>query len=238
MRPDEAFVGRALVAYFGGPSSATASDGEDPPDIYLAAGKTRVGVEVSRLSQFTFEPDGTFGNRATQDSFGMRLIEELNARLGPLLPHDISLLVGVEVPVTNALRFKKRLDAWVTQIATVPVLGDRHQSAIENVKATVSVVPARSTGKRIAGFVANNHSSADILANARLMLENRVRTKSDLCNPLSKPVWLALLNDYWLADATTYALAAQQLSVAHCFERILLVTEDGAVTELTIGSYS
>ncbi len=235
MRPDEAFVSRALVAFFGGPSSVSASDGEDPPDLYLTFSESRVGVEVTRLSQFTFELDGTLGNRATQDSFGMRLLEDLNTTVGLSLPTDIGLLVGMEVPVPNAAKFRKKLVAWVSQIAVAPVLGEQHETTIENSKATISVVPERSTGKKIAGFVANNNSSADILANARVVIENRIRTKSDLCTPLAKPVWLALLNDYWLADADTYALAARQIATTHCFERIFLVLENATVTEIPIG---
>lgn len=236
MRPDEAFVSRALVAFFDGPSSVSASDGEDPPDLYLTFSESRVGIEVTRLSQFTFEPGGTLGNRATQDSFGMRLLEDLNATVGLSLPTNISLLVGVEMPVPNATKFKTKLATWVSQIAAAPVLGERHETTIENLKATVSVVPERSMGKKIAGFVSNNNSSADILANARLILEDRIRTKSDLCTPLAKPVWLALLNDYWLADADTYALAARQIATTHCFERIFLVLGNATVTEIVVGA--
>lgn len=236
MRPDEAFVSRALVAFFGGPSSVSASDGEDPPDLYLTVGELRVGVEVTRLSQFTFGPNGALGNRATQDSFGMRLLEDLDATVGLSVPTNISLLVGLEVPVPNATKFKKKLAAWVTQIAAVPVLGGRHETTIENSKVTVSVIPERLTGKKIVGFVANNDSSADILANARVLLEDRIRTKSDLCTPLAKPVWLALLNDYWLADADTYALAARQIAATHCFERIFLVFGNANVTEVAVGA--
>lgn len=235
MRSDEAFVSRALVAFFGGPSSALACDGENPPDLYLTFSDSRVGVEVTRLSQFTIEPDGSLGNRATEDSFGLRLLNDLNATVGPSLPSNIGLLVGVKMPVPKASKFKKKLTAWVSQIAASPMLGEQYEKVIENSKATVSVVPERSTGKKIAGFVANSNSSADILANARLVLEDRIRTKNELCTSLSKPVWLALLNDYWLADADTYALAAKQIAVEHCFERIFLVFENATVTELAIG---
>ena len=76
MRRDEEFVGRALVDFLGGPSRASASEGEDPPDLYLSVGGSRVGVEVTQLSQFTIEPNGSLGNRTTQDYFGLRLIED------------------------------------------------------------------------------------------------------------------------------------------------------------------
>ena len=96
MRRDEKFVANALVEFFGGPLSVSAAEGEDPPDLYLTIGASRVAVEVTRLSQFTLEPDGTLGNRATQDSFGIRLIDDLNDKIGPSLPDGISLLVVVQ----------------------------------------------------------------------------------------------------------------------------------------------
>ena len=34
------------------------------------------------------------------------------------------------------------------------------------------------------------------------------------------PIWLAVFNDYWLADADTYAAACQQLKMSHCFKRL------------------
>lgn len=236
MRPDEEFVSRALVAFFGGEPFVSASDGEDPPDLYLTFSNSRVGVEVTRLSQFTFEPDGALGNRATQDSFGMRLVEDLNATVGQFLPSDICLLVSVEMPVPNAAIFKRKLATLVSKISVGQVLGERYETTIEDSKVTILVVPERSTGKKIIGVVANSNSSADILANARLVLENRIRTKSDRCVSLAKPMWLALLNDYWLADADTYALAARQMATRHCFERIFIVFQNSNVTEIAVGT--
>lgn len=236
MRRDEIFVANALVNFIGGPSLASASDGEDPPDLYLSFGGTRIGVEVTRLSQFTFEPDGTLGNRATQDFFGLRLIEELNSKIGPLLPSDTSLVVGLWVPVESAARFRKSLIAIVTKIAQTPKHGLQQDLEIEGTKISISVIPERPTGKKIVGFVVNKNSSADIGLNARLVLEDRIRTKSAICAFLPKPIWLAVLNDYWIADVESYDTACRQLCIAHCFERILLVSDVGAVNELTVGT--
>lgn len=234
MRPEEEFVGKALVDFFGGPSLVTASDGEDPPDLYLALPDSRVGIEVSRLSQFTFEPDGTMGSRATQDAFGLRAIRELNAQVGPLLANDLSFIVGVEIPVSNPARFRKALMNWVTKVATAPVVGPRHDRRIEDSNVSISVVRGRPAGNKIEGFIVNKNSSRDILLNARLVLENRIRVKSELCRSLGKPIWLALLNDFWLANAETYGEAYELLTLSHCFDRVLLVSDQGAVRELTI----
>ena len=236
MRPDEEFVGRALVAFFGGPANAAVSEGEDPPDLYLRVGGARIGVEVTQLSQFTFESDGTLGNRATLDFFGIRMLNELNAKVGATLPEDISLLIGLWVPVPNASRFKKALTKWVAQIAAAPKRGFNEERVFEGSKASISVVEQRPSGKKIAGFVVNKNSSADIGLNARLILEDRIRTKADTCGGLPKPIWLAVLNDYWLADADTYANACGQLNLKHCFERIFLVSDQGRVNELAVGA--
>lgn len=236
MRRDEAFVARALVKLFGGPSSVSATDGEDPPDVYLTFPTSRVGVEVTRLSQFTLERDGTLGNRATQDFFGLRLLEELDKQFGPSLPSDISLLVGLWVPAPNASRFRKELTAWVREVAAAPKRGAQRERKIDGVQASISVIPERPTGRKIAGFVVNMNSSPDIILNARLVLEDRIRTKSEICAPLPKPIWLAVLNDYWLADADSYAAACRKLKLPHCFERIFLVSDNGAVSELTVGA--
>lgn len=234
MRRDEAFVARALVQFLGGPSSASASDGEDPPDLYLTFAASRVGVEVTRLSQFTVESDGTLGNRATQDFFGLRLLDDLDTKIGPSLPDDISLLVGLWVPVSNAARFRKGLTDWVAEVAATPEKGAQHEREIDGSKTSISVIPERPTGKKIAGFVVNTNSSADIGLNARLVLEDRIRTKSEICAALPKSLWLAVLNDYWLADADSYAAACRRLKLTHCFERIFLVSDGGKVSELAV----
>jgi hypothetical protein len=238
MRREEAFVCRALVEFLGGPSVASASDGDDPPDIYLTLGGSRIGMEVTRLSQFTLEPDGTLGNRATQDSFGIRLIEDLDTKLGPLLPQNVSLLIGVQVPVLRAAPFRKEVTEWVTQLVASPSLVSKDERNIHGSNVSVSVIAERPSGKKIVGFVLNKHSSADILLNARLVLEERIQTKSTLCEPLARmgPIWLAVLNDYWLADADTYAAACRQLKISHCFERLFLVSDNGAVCELVVGT--
>lgn len=236
MRPDEEFVGRALVEFFGGQACASAADGDDPPDLYLTVGASRVGVEVTQLSQFTFEPNGTLDNRRTQDYFGLGLPDDLNDRVGPSLPDGISLLLGLWVPVSNARRFRKRLTEWVTKVASTPENGFTQEREIEGSKTSISVIPERPSGKKIVGFVVNKNSSADIGLNARLVLEDRIRTKSEICALLPQPLWLAVLNDYWLADADTYAVAGRHIKIGHCFERIFLVSDKGAVNELAIGA--
>ncbi|MDE2466744.1 MAG: hypothetical protein KGO02_23965 [Alphaproteobacteria bacterium] len=236
MRPDEEFVGHALVEFLGGASRASVSDGEDPPDLYLHVGISRIGVEVTRLSQFTFESDGRLGNRNKQDIFGIRILDKLDAEVGQRLPEKIGLLIELCIPVQNARSFKKSLKQWVEEIAADPKKGFKEERKIEGSKVTVSVIEQQPIKRKIHGLVTNKNSLTYIPMNAHLLLEDRILVKDKICSGLSKPIWLALLNDYCLADADTYADAGLHLKLNHCFERIFLVSDQGAVNELFIGA--
>jgi hypothetical protein len=233
MRPEEELVGRALVTYLGGALGFEVLDGEDPPDLYVVNRTSRIGVEVSRLSQFTLESDGTTDNRATQDAFGLRVLQELNSQIGPALSNDVSLFLGLEVPVSNPSRFRRALIAWVRELAAAPVIGPSYRRKIEGSEVSISVCRERPSRNKIGGFIVNKNSSSDISLNARMVLEDRIQEKDRICRSLSGPIWLALINDYWLADVNTYNAAYKAVGYQHCFERILLVSTNGTVDELT-----
>ena len=80
----------------------------------------------------------------------------------------------------------------------------------------------------------NRFSNSNILANVLYMLEERISTKALKCSKLSfgGPIWLALINGYFLTDADTYRHGMQFITVDHPFEKILLVSEDGSVDML------
>lgn len=236
MRSDEEFVSGALVDFLGGPSYARATEGDDPPDLFLTIDGSRIGVEVTQLTQFTIDTNGNLGNRTTQDSYGIRLLNALNQEMGPLIPDGLTVCIGLTVPVSNPSRFEKDLTNWILRIASAPIDGYEEERLIDGSRTTASVVATRPSGKKVVGYVANRNTSADIGLNASLILADRIRTKTQICARLAKPVWLAMLNRYWLADAETYAVAGRQLELSHCFARIFLVSEVGAVHELEIGA--
>jgi hypothetical protein len=236
MRFDEEFAARSLVQFLGGPSVVSIEDGENPPDLYLDLATLRVGVEVTRLPEPMFDPTGTSFNRVTHDTFAIRLLDELDANLGPSLPDSVSLYVVIRVPVCNGAQFQRSLTDWVCEIVAAPELGT-HEREIEGSETRISVIPRRPAGKRIAGLVMTKHFfSREILRNARLILEDRIRTKSARCSGLTKPIWLAMLNDFWLADVDCYEEASRQLKLSHCFDRLFIVFDRDVVTELVVAT--
>jgi hypothetical protein len=87
-----------------------------------------------------------------------------------------------------------------------------------------------------ASSLAGTTDSPAWTASSALALETRLREKSDICTKLDGPVWLALLNDYPLAETDTYTAVCRQLRLKHCFERIFLISKQGDVTELMIAA--
>jgi hypothetical protein len=80
------------------------------------------------------------------------------------------------------------------------------------------------------GFMHRN-AVADLGANTRCILKERIETKGLKCLHLSArgPLWLALFNDYWLTDEDTYRYALSLLSLQHPFTKILIVDGGGSV---------
>ena len=69
-------------------------------------------------------------------------------------------------------------------------------------------------------------------------MEERIATKTKKCSAFASkgPVWLALRNDYFLADVETYRQAFAQIQHPHVFEKILLISGNGSVATLYDGS--
>ena len=225
----------SLLGYFGGSEKVSVNEGDDPPDIYLNFSDSCIGVEVTQLRPPTIEQGRPLGNRTTQDLFGIRLVNELNINVGPILPDGMSLHVHMDLPIKNPRKYKKILRDWVTEVAKSPALDYEERRDIQGSKTKISIIQKPAGRKKIVGFITSNNSSADIALNARLILEDRIRKKSAIFVRLENPVWLALLNDYFLADADIYTAAAREIKLNHCFERIFIVFDDNSVSELIVG---
>ena len=232
LRPDEKYCIEAVVASVGGEWS----EGEDPPDAYLSIGSDNIAVEISTLTQHVTDDSGGSKPRLSEDSTAIRLCNELDEELKTQIPTGRKVLLILSAPIYSARKLKPRLSEEI--ISLVERAGEEDitvEREILNNKITIHHFPEdRSSAKKIAGLVQNEKSDADILANAKTILADRIAVKAAKCNPLtsSGPVWLALFNDYWLADIDTYRQAMAQITYEHPFERILVVSGNKSVTVL------
>ena len=83
-------------------------------------------------------------------------------------------------------------------------------------------------------IIVNENSRADILNNAQAILSDRILDKVDKCKDIKHKgqLWLALFNDYWLADYETYANALATIDIDHYFKRIYVIMDTGTVHQI------
>jgi hypothetical protein len=233
LRPDEKFVADCLVKSL---NAKMACEGEDPPDIYLDFGSERIAVEITRLSPVSFDEDGNMQNRLSQDSFGINICNDLDLSLRDEVPPKVDILLTLYVPVENPKKYKKELKEFMRHFIKKGIkASDKEEAEIAGSRVGISVIPNRDhSEKKIVGGIVNTNSNAHILVNAQATLAERVYDKVNKCKEIKHkgPVWLALFNDYWLADHDTYAQAISMLDMSHYFERIYVVMDTGFVRKI------
>lgn len=232
LRPDEKFCIDAVVASVGGKWS----EGENPPDAYLSIGNDNIAVEISTLTQHVSDHNGGFKPRLSEDSTAIRLCNELDEQLKNQVPAGRTVLLILSAPINSVRKLKPKLGEEI--MALVESAGETDVTVEREILGnaiTIHHFPEdRPSGKKVVGVVQNEKSNADILANARAILADRIVVKAQKCNSLISrgPVWLALFNDYWLADIDTYRQAIAQISPEHPFEKILIVSANKSATVL------
>lgn len=235
LKPIEEFVKDCLVKHFG-PNISKAQEGEDPPDIYLIINNKKIAVEITRLTPISFNQNGVAQNRNTQDCFAAKLINKFDSKLRDTIPSEMDISLTVYVPVTNPRKYKKILFKYLTKkLEDGVTVGEKEEVELSGSKVRVSFIPRRDQSpEKIVGIIVNRNSNADILKNAKVILEDRILVKVEKCERIQFQglKWLALFNDYWLANYNTYAQALSNISVKHDFESIFIISDEGQVNRI------
>jgi hypothetical protein len=159
----------------------------------------------------------------------MNLCDELDSKLKRDIPPEVDILLTLYVPVENARMYKKQLHSYLKKTIGEGVrIGDRAEFNIANAKVKISIIPNREQSqKKIVGLIINDNSNAHILSNAEVILAGRILDKVEKCRNIKHQgaKWLALFNDYWLADDETYAMALSNICVQHDFRKILVISD-------------
>lgn len=220
LREDELFVVEALCAEM----SCTWNEGEDPPDAYLSYDGTNIAVEISTLTQHVMNNLGEAIPRLSQDAGVIRLCDELDEELGKSISNGHYVILTIHSPIKKIRKFKELLKQQI--MASIKQGSESDEIVIiQGNEIRLHVVQGElPSGKRIVGVVANRNSSANISENSEFILRQRIGEKTKTCaNIEHRPLWLALYNDYWLADIGSYQQALKNISMEHPFERIFLI---------------
>lgn len=237
LKPTEEFVKDRLIKHFGS-DIAKSQEGEDPPDIYLTINNKKIAVEITRLSPISFNQNGTAQNRNTQDCFAIKLVNELDSKLRDIIPSEMDITLTIYVPVTNPRKYKRDLFEYLKRkLESGVTVGEKEEVELLGSKVRISFVPRRNQSQtKIAGIIVNKNLNADVLKNAKVILEDRILDKVNKCKKIQFQglKWLALFNDYWPANYNTYARALNNISVKHDFESIFIISDGGQFNQIRI----
>lgn len=220
LREDEKFVIESLCAKYSG----TYRIGEDPPDAYLSLNGNEIAVEISILTQHVVNKSGSPVPRLSQDTGVLRLCDEINEELKSDVPTGVYVHLTISSPLNKIRQTKTDLINKIKEIvqeeAPIREVFETNKNNVE-IQTFLGEIPS---GKKVVWVVPNQNSSPDILGNVLYILSERINDKVNKCqNIVHRPLWLALFNDYWLAESDTYELAMEKLSIEHQFDKICLV---------------
>lgn len=228
LREDEQFVMTSIARNL----SATWRPGENPPDAYLTLDAVTVAVEITTLTQYVTDDRGT-RPRLSDDSATAQFANALDDELGRLIPDGSAIGLVLSSPILELRKTRSRLAQIIrAHLADLQSLRSDQTIQINGNSITISLTRHGDTQyKKVSAVFMNRSSSANILMNAMHILEDCILTKARKCARLldRAPIWLALLNDYWLAEPDAYRLVLSRLPLQHPFKRILLVSGDGSV---------
>jgi len=229
LNDDEKFVIESLASSLGG----SWRPGEDPPDTYLIQGDIEVAIEISTLAQHVTSKHGRPEPRLSQDMGLIRICDELNEELTNLGVSDKYLILQLNAPVDKQRKFKRNLKDKLLEIIKTDIFG---KISIDvnghNIKVDI-LRGSRPSGKRIIGIIPNKNSCPQLSSNVEYILHQRISEKTKKCDKIIHcPLWLALFNDYWIANSDSYLLAMQKYSELHPFEKILLISGNRKITTI------
>ncbi len=222
LRPIERFVMESLCMKYGGNFRI----GEDPPDAYLSLNGKDIAVEISILTQHVVNESGEPLPRLSQDAGALSLCDEIDQEIKREIPFGIYVILTIQSPINKKRQTKVAVIRKIKEIVQQKeMLTDDLKIYGNNIKINLEL-GERLSGKKVIGMVYNQNSNPVIMQNILFILSERINSKINKCkNVVCKPLWLALFNDYCLAELDDYQDAMDKLPIMHIFDKICLVME-------------
>lgn len=254
LKGTEKKVAECLKSHFSKTNrSVSFEEGNDPPDIYLNIDGKKISVEITDIDQNVLK------NRKTVDYGYLKFIVNLDKDLGRLITGDkkLSLMFyhGYHKVSAISKEFKNYLKSIIEQ-KKYETSGSI-EGAINGVNFKISTLNMPKSGKRkIAGGVApygskvkksrdintvlEEISDSNLTEQALAIIQERISSKSKKCQGVEKPVWLAFYDNYYKyftcfgssEHIEHYENVFKGISDFGCFEKILVVFENGDILDL------
>lgn len=220
MRSEERYALEVLVEKYGG----EIIEGDDPPDGYIIKNTKKYAVEVSRLIQNVTDDNGVAKPRIADDTPAHLLINDIDLELRDKIPTGKYVFVILYTPINNIRKTKRQLISKILEMIEIGREEDETEICTNLVSISI-YAGERESGKKVIAAFPNSRSSADIGANVDYLLLNRIRDKENKRKELPnvEGYWLALINEYWIANEQSYQVSYDSLGIEHGFDKVLLI---------------
>jgi|VirMetMinimDraft_7_1064189.scaffolds.fasta_scaffold12922_1 hypothetical protein len=255
LKGTEKKVAESLVSHFSKSNrSVSFEEGNDPPDIYLNIDGKKISVEITDIDQNVLK------NRKTVDYGYLKFIVNLDKELGSLITGDKKLFLMFYHSYHKVSAIKKVFKNCLKSIieekryeTSGSIEGD-----INGVNFKISTFNMPKNGSRkIAGGVApyggkvkksrdintalEEMSDYNLTEQTLAIIQERISNKNEKCQGVEKPIWLAFYDNYYKYftyfgssdHIEHYKNISKGISHFGCFEKILVVFENGDILDLS-----
>jgi hypothetical protein len=201
------------------------------PAAYLTVGGRRIAVEVAVIKTKIAAPTKP---RLRFDKVVLRLMADLRARLGEVVPDGQAVIVTVTAPIRLPAKTAAALEdeirgGLLRKSAKVEIKDAMHGNRVRArlVKDVPRGVP------KVIGFVHNPDTDADVLLGLTQSLIRLVGAAAERSpKKASGERWLVIADDDGLPLIEAYRQVYAELSIVGGFKKILLVLPGGRVEHL------
>lgn len=215
--------------------------GEDPPDYYIKINKKKILFEVTQGIQGYYE-DGAFVSRTGSDEPILNIGKWLKAQINDQIPCDRKILMYIEGPIVKNCKFRWQLKDSLLAFINVNSKAEEDCTGwthiqVSNIEIQVKITKREiSDNRSIILFTKPqfNKTTVNIDKNVQAILTNILHKKEEAMSKVkfNGQKWLAILNQYPLADDGTYYRALTKVSVNHSFNKIFYIGEKQIVKEI------
>ncbi len=215
--------------------SADCATGAGPPDAYATVSGRRVALDVAVITQPP-RARALSASRLREDRVARRVLRDIESALRPQVPSHKSIILTLGAPI----KLPKKLIAALTTL-----LLDYIKAGVEEREESKTILgnrirfrvvkPNPGWSAKVIGFVFSGDPAPADLAYAMRALHDKIAAMAQRRMPASfnGDRWLILASDAWIADIKTYRQIYSYLSLAHTFNKILMVFDHGRIATLT-----
>jgi len=228
-KPEQA-AREAVARYF----SAPLEKGEGPPGAYLITAGKRVTVEVTAI--LLPKAGGLTKPHLRFDKVALRLLRDLQNKLGEAVPDGETVIVTVTAPIRLAAKTTDALEDKVRSLLT-------RRSAQVEVKDTIHANQIRirrliglsRRAPKVVGFVHNPETDPRVLLDLTQALLQHIGAAAEKPAPaqFADARWLVITTKDGPSHLETYRQVYSQLPLPTDFKKILIIFAGGQVETLS-----